>query len=298
MAYPSSVYRVLIASPSDLEVERRLARERVYAWNDRHSWYLSTVLLPVMWESHAMPELGSRPQGIINRQIVADADILVAMFWTKLGTPTGHANSGTVEEIQEFLRAGKHVLLYFSSVPITPSSIDQYQYAKLAEYRDEVRKLGLVSSFETSEQFADLLDRHLLAAVLRSRTLHGSPGTDLHTAHDQQLAVFKAQVEQLAHYASLRWPTVDDYTLGVEAAKDLLQDILYQLHGLRTSPALERSPTLAGWLNDVMAETKELRRHRLYVDDGMSRRAFWIRFELLLHNIRGSSVSDEHFRPD
>jgi hypothetical protein len=44
------------------------------------------------------------------------------MFWTKLGTDTGVADSGTVEEIDQFVSAGKPALLYFSSRPINPEA--------------------------------------------------------------------------------------------------------------------------------------------------------------------------------
>jgi len=42
--------------------------------------------------------MGDRPQAIINKQLVDDADILVAVFWTKLGTATGAAMSGSVAQ--------------------------------------------------------------------------------------------------------------------------------------------------------------------------------------------------------
>jgi hypothetical protein len=52
-----------------------------------------------MWEISATPAAGDRPQAIINRQVVDQADILVGAFWTRLGTPAGRALSGTVEEM-------------------------------------------------------------------------------------------------------------------------------------------------------------------------------------------------------
>ena len=62
------------------------------------------MLLPVGWETHATPAMGDRPQAIINKQILAGCDLLVAVFWTRLGSPTGAAASGTVEEIEEHLQ--------------------------------------------------------------------------------------------------------------------------------------------------------------------------------------------------
>jgi hypothetical protein len=50
---------------------------------------------------------------VINRQVLADCDLLVAIFWTRIGSPTGSALSGTVEEIEKHLKAEKPAMLYF-----------------------------------------------------------------------------------------------------------------------------------------------------------------------------------------
>src|SRR6266852_236273 len=121
MSFKSETYRVLIASPSDLAEERRAATEAVNEWNAPHAAAESVVLLPVKWETHATPQSGVRPQDAINRQLVRDCDILVGMFSTKIGTSTGVAESGTVEEIDQFVSVGKPALLYFSNRPIDPN---------------------------------------------------------------------------------------------------------------------------------------------------------------------------------
>ena len=100
MAYSANVYNVLIASPSDVAEERQLVRQDVYSWNELHSRDLNVVLLPVSWETHIAPQLGDRPQGIINKELVDISDALIGIFWTRLGSPTGVEASGTVEEIK------------------------------------------------------------------------------------------------------------------------------------------------------------------------------------------------------
>src|SRR2546422_8668652 len=135
MPFTSTTYRVLIASPSDLTEERQAATESVNDWNAQHAVAESVVLLPVKWETHAMPQSGVRPQGAINDQLVRECDILVGMFWTKIGTSTGVAESGTVEEIDQFVAAGKPALLYFSSRPIDPNKIDLTQFKKLKTFK-------------------------------------------------------------------------------------------------------------------------------------------------------------------
>jgi len=99
MPFPATVYQILIASPSDCVEERRAIPEVIYSWNACNSDAFRVVLLPVMWETHSWPELGDRAQSIINKQIVKNCDILIGAFWTRLGTPTGVSESGTVEEI-------------------------------------------------------------------------------------------------------------------------------------------------------------------------------------------------------
>ncbi len=147
MPFDSQTYRVLIASPSDLSEERQAAREVILEWNVLHASAESVVLLPVMWETHMTPTSGVRPQSAINDQIVLDADILIGMFWTKLGSNTGVAASGTVEEIDQFAAARKPALLYFSSRPIDPSTIDTTQLQHLREFKSEMYARALVGGF-------------------------------------------------------------------------------------------------------------------------------------------------------
>lgn len=186
MAYTASVYRVLIASPSDVELERRLILEVVYYWNAVHSAELSLVLLPVMWETHATPELGDRPQAIINKQLVQACDLLVGVFWTRIGTQTGEADSGTVEEIQQFIDAGKPILLYFSSKPVIPDSVDQRQYQKLRAFKKRISQAGLVDSFGSDAQLRIKVYTHLVTTI---RKLHGVSPANADTAgrHVQEM---------------------------------------------------------------------------------------------------------------
>jgi hypothetical protein len=167
MVYQARVHRVLIASPSDVANERMAIRRTVFEWNSVHSLEQQAVVLPVMWEFEATPEMGEPPQGILNRQLVNSSDILIGIFWTRLGTPTGREESGTVEEIKEFLDKGKSVLLYFSSAPTVPSRLDPEQFRKLTEFKHWCRQRGIVFDYESTDDLGELIRRHLLATVRR-----------------------------------------------------------------------------------------------------------------------------------
>lgn len=165
MSFKSETYRVLIGSPSDLAEERQAATEAVYEWNAQHAVAESVVLLPVKWETHAVPQSGVRPQEAMNRQLVRGCDIFVGMFWTKVGTSTGIAESGTVEEIEQFVRAGKPALLYFSSRPIDPNKIDLKQHKKLKSFKDSTYKKAFTGRFSGVDELRQTLLRDLVREV-------------------------------------------------------------------------------------------------------------------------------------
>jgi len=167
MPYDARVVKVMIASPGDVSTERQIVREVLNEWNCIHSEDRGLVLLPIGWETHSTPQMGDRPQAIINEQVLADCDLLVAIFWTRIGTPTGNAVSGTVEEIEEHLHAGKPAMLYFSSAPVRPDSVDEEQYRALKEFKQECFKLGLVEAYESLGEFRDKFSRQLSQTIIR-----------------------------------------------------------------------------------------------------------------------------------
>ncbi len=80
MTYQANVYRVMLASPSDVKEERAEFPRILDIWNALHSNHEKAVILPIKWETHSTPEMGDRPQAIINKQLVNDSDILVGVF--------------------------------------------------------------------------------------------------------------------------------------------------------------------------------------------------------------------------
>jgi hypothetical protein len=169
MPYEATVLRVLIASPSDLAEERDAATNAINEWNALHAADESVVLLPIRWETHSTPRAGVRPQQAINEQIVQSADLVVGLFWTKLGTNTGAAESGTVEEIEQFVGAGKPALLYFSSRPIDPNKIDIRNHNKLRLFKGLTYKTALVGGFSSPDQLRQTLGGDLLRQVRQIR---------------------------------------------------------------------------------------------------------------------------------
>jgi hypothetical protein len=167
MAYQASAYNVMIASPGDVATERQLARDVIHEWNAIHSLDRKIILMPVGWDTHSSPDMDDRPQEIINKQVLENADLLIAVFWTRVGSPTGKAPSGTIEEIERHLAAGKPAMIYFSSAPVRPDSVDEAQYAALRRFKDECKRRGLIEEYESLSEFREKLTRHLAQTVIR-----------------------------------------------------------------------------------------------------------------------------------
>ncbi|WDH55195.1 hypothetical protein PUP75_10470 [Pseudomonas chlororaphis] len=161
MPYSATIFNVLIASPSDVPCERVAIAESLHEWNALHSQSTGKVLLPVMWESHSAPSMADRPQGIINELVVKSCDMLIGAFWTRLGSPTGVEDSGTVEEIKWFLKQDKPVMLYYSDAPVQPSKLDKAQHEKLEEFKKSIRNKGIQEQYSSVDELKTKLSRHL-----------------------------------------------------------------------------------------------------------------------------------------
>lgn len=152
---------VMVASPSDVADERKAIRELIYEWNSSNAENEGVVLIPRMWETDATPQMGNRPQEILNQQLLRNSALLVAVFWTRIGTPTGKAQSGTVEEIREHVGRGRPTMIYFSKKKMPQDTCDGAQYQALQEYQDECKKNGLISEFADLDSLKEQLRRHL-----------------------------------------------------------------------------------------------------------------------------------------
>ena len=119
------------------------------------------MLLPLRWETHSAPEYGKRPQEVINRQVVDQCDLLVGIFWTRIGSPTGVTDSGTLEEIERVANDGKLSMLYFSRANKNPDEIDLKQLQKLREFKEKTFPNALVENYTSSVEFRDKLARQL-----------------------------------------------------------------------------------------------------------------------------------------
>jgi len=171
MGFQANVLKVMIASPSDVADEREIVTNVLYQWNNANAVTRELVLQPVKWETHSSPQMGAPAQSLLNEDLLLDADIVVGIFGTRIGTATADFISGSVEEIKRHVAAGKLAMLYFSHVPGDPHTIDPKQWAALQTFKEECRTGGLYAEYSSHEQLRTDFGQHLAIALNRPQYL-------------------------------------------------------------------------------------------------------------------------------
>ncbi|GAP46050.1 hypothetical protein [Streptomyces azureus] len=142
---------VLIASPGDTAADRDVVEDAVRSWNSDHTMRRKVHLLPLRWELGAVPLVGQGDaQQVINEQFADEADIVIAVFNSRLGQATKRAVSGTAEEILRARDRGAAVHVFFSDAPI-PRDHDPDQLAALNAFRMELQEHGLTGSYMSAD---------------------------------------------------------------------------------------------------------------------------------------------------
>jgi hypothetical protein len=247
VSFEAKVFKVLIASPGDVDEERQAIPEVISRWNDSNSEPNKVVLLPVKWETHSAPLLGGRPQSVVNNQVVMSCDMAIGVFWTRLGSPTGVSESGTAEEIEWFIDNNKPVMVYFSSRNIDPTKLDIDQYKALKEFKEKMQKIGLTGAYTS---LTDLKEKLLNQISINVRQLLS--GVPITPPTPREL---KARKESLRNIIKDGNVYLEDYE------KDgVVKSFLVKGDTKRLREALKRvggrwNATLGGW---IFPKTKEV----------------------------------------
>lgn len=168
MPFRATAYRLLISAPGDVTDDDIAGVTRaVERWNALYGVGSAAVIIPTTWLEHSAPRYGDRPQSVLNEQLVDTADIVIAIFWNRLGSPTGEAESGTIEEIARAHDRGAYVGILRCERPVKQEEIDPDQLTRLREYFDTIRGDALYLGYDDSAGLARHVEAILNQAVAR-----------------------------------------------------------------------------------------------------------------------------------
>jgi hypothetical protein len=150
-------FRIIVASPSDVFDARKVAFNVIDELS-RAFEIQGISIRGLGWEEYASPGIATHAQTLINEQLLKEYDILVAIFGTKLGSPTATAASGTVEEIEHAIAktdsemGNYRVQVYFRDRIDSTADLSADELKKLFEYRDQLKERGVLYKLFKDEQ--------------------------------------------------------------------------------------------------------------------------------------------------
>lgn len=167
-----SILRVFIASPGDLEPERRIARSVVDELNHivrEIGWHIELL----GWED-TLPGY-TRPQDAINRD-VDSCNLFVGLLWGRWGTRTGEFSSGFEEEFERARgrrqsEKAPEIWLFFKKVDAAQLEDPGDQLKKVLAFRRQrkARKDVFFKDFEHPADWEGRFREYLLRYLLRVR---------------------------------------------------------------------------------------------------------------------------------
>lgn len=154
------LYRIMIGCPSDIKDEVQIAKDVIMEWSVMNAETHSIALLPLHWRENSFTVADNPPQKSLDKQLVEKSDLLVCIFAAKIGQPTDTAESGSIEEIEEHIKAGKPVMIYFrTQIDVTSTSSENLQ--KLFDFKSRVQKNNLYCEYKDEKDFAEVFRRQL-----------------------------------------------------------------------------------------------------------------------------------------
>lgn len=202
-----TIYNIMIGSPSDVKHIADIAVNCIHRWNTLNTNARKIALVPHHWTSSSYPSLSNTPQGVINTQMVDRSDALVAIFGSRLGTPTKDYISGTVEEINEHRKAGKPVMVFFSES--YDSDVDIEELKRLQEFRKSLGNEGLYEMYSDAADFQKKFAEKLMLFSQKefsssddTRPEQSTAQTQTVTFSENEIAIIKDWTKSNAGYLS------------------------------------------------------------------------------------------------
>src|SRR5262245_34470280 len=236
----AEIIRVFVSSPGDVQEERDQLVGVVAELNTTLPAFMPddrVIVELIRWETDVHPGLGE-PQEVIDSQI-GSYDIFLGMMWSRFGTPTSKAGSGTEQEFRdayegwEQRRSPAHVLFYRceADVPAMRSADDAMQLVQVATFFEDLRHKGLIKSYASHGEFANTVRPDLvlvLSELIRARRRSADRPREADAVSDSELALIRERVAAVGReYDEVRaaMPSGPERTRRLEVVASTMQTI-------------------------------------------------------------------------
>jgi hypothetical protein len=159
---------IFLASPSDVARERCYVDEVIEEINDTVASSLG-IVLKVVHSGKTYPGFGQDGQTVLNKQIgnMKEYALFVGIMWSRIGTKTARAPSGTVEEFQRAVRSFNRnerpdIWFYFRQpTPQLDTEEKVEQYKQVLAFKKKVQRNALTCDYRNPSNFRDEFRRQI-----------------------------------------------------------------------------------------------------------------------------------------
>jgi hypothetical protein len=169
------ILRIVVASPSDVNDERQRLDNVISEINRGIGDAMAITLELIKWETDTYPQFHPMgPQGAVDQGLrLEDCDIIIGIFWTKLGTPTVSGETGTEHELRSAHEIWKQregqpnrrplIMLYINNADFDTRSIALLDSRRaVLQFRDTFTLEGaLYGEYKGPQEFEDAIRNHL-----------------------------------------------------------------------------------------------------------------------------------------
>ncbi|MGB8508252.1 MAG: DUF4062 domain-containing protein [Pyrinomonadaceae bacterium] len=164
------VARVFVASPTDVREERSRMPKVVESLNRTLGKMIGVTIELWRWETDA-PAAAGEPQPLVNVEM-DEADVVLAIFWNRFGTPTSAGVTGTEGEVLRSLERWStdgrpQVMVYFCQRPALLDRAALEQRLKVLDFRERIGRLIMAVDYSEVEEFEWRVRDDLFTTIAR-----------------------------------------------------------------------------------------------------------------------------------
>jgi Domain of unknown function (DUF4062) len=259
-----TLFRLFIASPSDVKEERMIVQKTVDELNVTFTPQANIKIEVINWEKNVYPGVGDDAQHVVNKVINDDYDIFIGIMFSRFGTPTKRDSSGTKEEFERAYnnyskeKLTPSIMIYFKNGAIEFDDIIPDQISAIQSFKENLKSKGvLYKDFKQVSDFEQMfrLNLTLLLHNLASQTIeldnqssvfkisdseNSEPTNDLSVVQKDEIGFFEAidslkidiedvlsALSRIVSYMSQLTLKTDQKTARIEKANTKTPDVKF-----------------------------------------------------------------------
>lgn len=238
--------RVVVASPADVEEERRAVEGMILELNTTVARSMSLHIRMSIWETDQSARFvpSGHPELVDSGLRLNDCDLFIVILWSRLGEAGPDGATGTEQELrmalESFAVAGRpRIVAYFrADAPHLSTSAQADQYAQVLRLKESLPGGVTFSSFGVTEghpaaSFRDLFQQHLIQFLSETAASSGTaksvPSSSSSSERERWLARIERGYRDRLGAAFQRW---DLSTIAVSPLTGLSEPISFDLDAI------------------------------------------------------------------